>query len=123
MLYGLTADLVVLLHFGFILFVLFGGGLVLVWRRIAWVHVPAVIWGCLIEFAGWYCPLTPLEQWLRKAAGEVVYLGGFVEHHIAALIYPAWLTRELQILLGSVVLIANISVYLLVWRKRDRSRP
>jgi hypothetical protein len=120
MLYGFTADLVVLLHLGFILFVLFGGGLVLVWRRAIWVHVPAVVWGCLIEFSGWYCPLTPLEQSLRLAAGEVGYSGGFVEHYIVGLIYPSGLTREIQILLGCVVLIVNVSVYLFVWRKRKR---
>jgi hypothetical protein len=120
--YGLAADLTVLLHLGFILFVLFGGGLALIWRRTVWVHLPAVIWGCLIEFAGWYCPLTPLEQGLRQAAGEVGYSGGFIEHYIVPLIYPSGLTREVQILLGGVVLIVNISIYLFVWRKRRRNR-
>lgn len=123
MIYGLTAELVVLLHLGFILFVLFGGGLVLVWRRTLWVHLPAVVWGCLIEFAGWYCPLTPLENLLRQAAGEAGYSGGFVEYYIVPLIYPSGLTRELQILLGSVVLLVNIFIYLLVWRKRRRTKP
>ncbi len=120
MVYGLMADLVTLLHLGFILFVLFGGGMVLVWRRLVWVHVPTVIWGSLVELAGWYCPLTPLEQALRQAAGESGYRGGFVEHYIVTLIYPSGLTQEIQILFGAIVLIVNLVVYGIVYRHRKR---
>lgn len=122
MVYELAADLVVLLHLGFILFVLFGGGLVLVWRRTVWVHLPAVIWGSLVELAGWYCPLTSMEQSLRQSAGETGYRGGFVEHYIVPLIYPSGLTQEMQVLFGTIVLIVNLVVYSLVWRNQIEAR-
>ena len=120
MLTSLTADLIVILHFGFILFVLFGGFLILKWHRIVWLHLPAVIWGALIELAGWYCPLTPLEQSLRQAAGEGGYSGGFIEHYIVPLIYPVGLTRDMQILFGCIVIVVNVVAYALVikqWRR------
>ena len=98
MLYSLTADLVVILHFGFILFALFGGFLVLKWRRLVWVHLPAVIWGSLVELVGWYCPLTPLEQSLRRLAGEGGYNGGFIEYYLVPLIYPVGPGRPCPIL-------------------------
>ena len=106
-----AADLVVLLHLGFILFVALGGFLVLRWQRLAWVHVPAVIWGALVEIAGWICPLTPLENSLRKAAGDAAYTGGFIEQYIVPIIYPAAMTREMQIGLGAAVIIINLLVY------------
>jgi hypothetical protein len=85
----IAADLVVLAHLGFILFVILGGLLVLRWPRMAWIHLPAVIWGALIEFAGWICPLTPLENWLREASGTAGYQGGFIEHYLVPIVYPA----------------------------------
>lgn len=117
MIFSLAADLVVLLHLGFILFALFGGFLLLKWRRLIWLHLPAVIWGSLVELAGWYCPLTPWEQSLRQAAGEGGYSGGFIEHYIVPLIYPVGLTRELQILFGGIVIGVNIVAYVLVLRQ------
>ena len=120
MLTSLTAELIVILHLGFILFVLFGGFLILKWHRIVWLHLPAVIWGALIELAGWYCPLTPLEQSLRQAAGEGGYSGGFIEHYIVPLIYPVGLTRDMQILFGCIVIVVNVVAYALVikqWRR------
>jgi hypothetical protein len=118
---GLLADLVVLVHAAFVVFVVAGGLLVLRWPRVAWAHVPAAAWGALIEFAGWICPLTPLELSLRVRAGEQGYRGDFVEHHVLPILYPDWLTRPTQFALGMVVLIINVAVYAAVfWRARRR---
>lgn len=117
MLYSLTADLVVILHLGFILFALCGGFLVLRWRRIIWIHLPAFIWGSLVELAGWYCPLTPIEKSLRQAAGEVGYSGGFIEHYLVPVIYPIGLTRDSQIFFGCIVIFVNVVAYILVCRQ------
>ena len=119
--YRLMADIVVVLHFAFIIFVLLGGILSIWWRKFAWIHIPAAAWGVLIEFAGWICPLTPLENRLRVKSGEVGYLGGFVEKYILPVIYPAGLTREIQIVLGIFVIIINLVIYWMVFRK-DRIR-
>lgn len=119
---GLAADLVVLAHFGFILFVALGGFLALRWRKIAWVHFPCVSWGVLIEWFGWLCPLTPLEYRLRKLAGEAGYTGGFIDHYIVPLVYPAGLTRKVQIGLGVLVLLINLLVYGRVLRVQHRRR-
>lgn len=116
---AILADLVVLLHLAFILFVMLGGLLVLRWRRLMWLHLPVVVWGAAIEFVGWICPLTPLENRLRAAAGEAGYSGGFIEHYLIPLIYPAGLTRELQWLLGALVLLVNAAVYWRVLRGRS----
>jgi len=115
--YGLLAEAVVLLHFGFVLFVVFGGLLALRWRRVMWLHLPAAVWGALIEFAGWICPLTPLEHWLRREGGLAGYQGGFVEHYILPVLYPHSLNREVQLVLGAFVVIINLAVYGLVWRQ------
>lgn len=117
---AIVADLLVLLHLAFILFVLLGGLLVLRWRRLLWLHLPVVAWGAAIEFVGWVCPLTPLENRLRAAAGDAGYGGGFIEHYLIPLIYPADLTRELQWLLGAVVLVVNAVVYWWVLRGRAK---
>jgi hypothetical protein len=109
--YLLLADAVVLVHFAFVVFVVLGGLLVLVWPRLAWVHVPAVLWGVAIEWGGWVCPLTPLESWLRAAGGAPGAAGGFVEHHVVPLLYPAALTRGAQVALGALVLLVNVPVY------------
>jgi hypothetical protein len=118
--YALLADAVVIVHLGFVVFVVGGGFLVLRWPWLAWAHVPAAAWGALIELAGWFCPLTPLEHWLRHAAGGEAYGGGFVEHYLLPVIYPGALTREIQIALGIGVLAVNAAAYALVWRKRRR---
>lgn len=124
MLLGIAADFVVLLHFAFILFVVFGAFLVIKWKRLAWLHLPAAMWGALIEFAGWICPLTPLENMLRRAGGERVYSMGFVEHYVLPLIYPAALTRDIQVALGLGVVAINTLVYaaLLVYRARQSGK-
>ena len=120
MIYRLLADATVVLHFGFVLFVIGGG--ILVWRypRLAWLHVPAALWGALIEFAGWVCPLTPLENWLREQGGQQAYATSFVEHYLMPVLYPASLTREVQWVLGGLVLVVNVILYALVPRRRVR---
>ena len=117
MLYGVLADLVVIIHLAFVVFVLFGGLLVLQWRRVRWLHLPAVAWGAAVEFGGWICPLTPLEIWLREQGGETGYRSGFIDYYILPLLYPASLTREVQVVLGVVVLAVNIASYAWLWRR------
>jgi len=118
MVFRLAADLVVLTHAGFVLFVVFGAALLLRWPWVAWLHLPAAIWGALIEFQGWICPLTPLENRLRLLGGERAYTGGFVEHYVIPVLYPAGLTRSTQLLLGTVVVVLNGVAYAAIWRRR-----
>ena len=121
MLYRALADVVLVVHFAFVLFVVLGGLLVLRWRRLAWVHVPVALYGALIEFVGFICPLTPLEIWLRRLGGEAGYEGGFVEQYITAALYPTGLTREIQLALGVGVLVLNAVVYAFVLRRTRRA--
>lgn len=121
MIYRALADAVLILHLAFMLFVVLGGLLVLWRRRLAWLHLPAVAWGILIEIAGWICPLTPLENWLRMQGGERGYSGGFIENYLVSLIYPDGLTRELQWLLAALVMAVNTAVYFRVWRQGQAS--
>jgi hypothetical protein len=118
--YSILAKLVLIVHLIFILFVILGGLLTLYRRWAVWVHLPAALWGILIEFADWSCPLTALEvTWLQQAA-EVGYSGGFVEYYLIALIYPLGLTRGVQLLLGFFAMAMNVLVYTLVWRVSRR---
>jgi hypothetical protein len=121
MIWRALADAVLVAHLAFILFVVLGGLLVLRWPRLAWLHLPVVLWGAAIEFFGWICPLTPLEKWLRVAGGESGYPGGFIAHYLLPLIYPAGLTRNVQLVLGSLVMAVNLVVYVALWR-RSRAR-
>src|SRR5687768_7374749 len=121
-----AADAVLVIHLAFVLFVVLGGLLVLRWPRLAWVHVPVAVYGAAIEFIGFICPLTPLENSLRRRGGEAGYDGGFIEHYITAALYPAGLTREVQVAAGVAVLALNAAVYWLVFRRRlraERSSP
>ena len=118
----MLADLVVILHFAFVLFVILGGLLVLRWPRLAYVHLPVALYGTLIELVGWICPLTPLEKRLRESAGLQGYQGGFVEHYILPVLYPAGLTREVQWILGMLVVGINLVIYAVVARKRSSLR-
>ena len=117
MAYKLLADLVVVFHFLFIVFAIFGGVLALRWRWIAWLHLPCAAWGAAIELTGRVCPLTPLENSLRAAGGAVGYPGGFIEHYLLAAIYPAGLTRDIQLGLAGILLCLNAAVYFLLWRR------
>lgn len=114
------ADLVLIVHLAFVVFVLLGGLLVLRWRWIAWLHLPAVAWGAGVEFTGWICPLTPLENWLRAQGGEFGYEGDFLARSILALLYPEALTYDIRVVLGIVVLLVNSLVYGGLWRYRWR---
>ncbi|HVX41369.1 MAG TPA: DUF2784 domain-containing protein [Gemmatimonadaceae bacterium] len=119
--YRRAADLVLLVHFAFVAFVVLGGVLALRWRRLVWIHVPVAIYGAVIEFAGFVCPLTPLENRLRAMGGEAGYRGGFVEHYIVRVLYPAGLTRGIQYELGALVLAINIVIYA-IWFSRRGAR-
>lgn len=119
MLFRLLADVIVVVHLAFVVFVVLGGLLVLRWPGVAWLHLPAATWGALIEFRGWVCPLTPLEVALRRRGGEEGYAGGFVEHYILPILYPQDLTRELQVVLGTLVVLLNLGIYgWILWRRR-----
>lgn len=117
-----AADALVLVHLGFILFVLLGGLLLLRWPRLIWLHLPAVAWGILVECLHLGCPLTPWENQLRRLAGQAGYDGGFIEHYLIPLIYPAGLTPQLQLWLGALVVLVNLAVYAWLvrrWRAHD----
>ena len=117
MIYRWLADVVVLVHGAFVVFVMAGAFLALRWRWLVWLHVPAAVWGVLIEYAGWICPLTPLENALRARAGESGYTGDFVEHYVLRALYPAGLTHAAQWALGSLALGVNIVAYTLLIRQ------
>ncbi len=118
----IAADIVVLVHFIFILFVVLGGVLVLRRPRIAWIHLPVAAWGALIEFTGWICPLTPLENRLRMAAGESGYTGSFIGEYLLPVVYPPGLTPRVQLLLGSGVLAINLVLYGILLARMRRSK-
>jgi hypothetical protein len=118
MLFRLLADATVVVHLLFVAFVVCGGVLVLRWPRVAWVHLPAAAWGAWVEFAGWICPLTPLENWLRIQGGSATYTTGFVERYLLPVLYPASLSRDVQWTLGLLVILLNGIVYAVVVRSR-----
>lgn len=120
MTYSWLADLVLLVHLLFIVFAVGGGALALRWRWMPWLHLPALAWGATVEFTGWICPLTPLENALRRAAGAATYSETFIEQYLMPVIYPGELTRELQWVLGALLLVINGVVYAVVWRRRKR---
>jgi hypothetical protein len=112
----LLADAVVIIHALFVVWVVLGGLVVLRRPRLAWWHLPAAVWGALIEFAGWICPLTPLEKWLRVRGGLAAYEGAFIAHYLLPILYPPGLARKTQLVLGLVVLAINLAVYGLLLR-------
>jgi hypothetical protein len=118
--FRIFADATVVIHLLFVVFVVFGGVLVLRWPRVAWAHLPSAAWGALIEFAGWICPLTPLENWLRLQGGSTTYTTSFVERYLLAVLYPASLSREIQWTLGGLVILVNVIVYAVIVRSRAK---
>jgi len=122
MIFRIGADVILVLHLVFVIFVAAGGLMVLRWPKLAWLHVPAACWGVWIEFSGRICPLTPLENTLRRQGGGSGYSGGFIDHYITALIYPEGLTRTAQLMIGSFVLALNVLMYALLIRRLRRAR-
>ncbi len=122
MIYSTLAELVIVIHLAFILFAVLGGLLVLRHKGYALLHLPACLWAALVELAGWLCPLTPLENWLRAQGGGLPYRSGFIERYLLPLIYPSSLTRRLQLLLGFLVLALNLGIYGVVWWRWRRAR-
>jgi hypothetical protein len=120
MMFRLLADVTVVLHLLFVVFVIGGGLLVIRWPKVAWAHLPAAAWGACIEFAGWICPLTPLENWLRVQGGSAAYTSSFVERYMLPLLYPASLSRDMQWTLGLLVILFNVIVYAVVVLSRRR---
>jgi hypothetical protein len=112
----IAATAIAILHLLLILFVLFGGLLVLRWPRLMWAHLPIAAWGVLVEFCSWYCPLTKWENYLLRQAGRAGYDTGFVAHYIMPVIYPAGMTRGHEIALGAFVLVLNAGIYMRVFR-------
>ena len=122
MLYSLLADLVVAVHLAFVGFVVLGGLAVWRWPRLAWAHLPAVVWGVGIELSGAVCPLTPWENWLRHQVGDTGYRSDFIERYLLPVLYPAGLTRTGQVVLGCFVIAINVVAYRWVWSKRRPGR-
>jgi Protein of Unknown function (DUF2784) len=119
--YPIFADLVVWIHLAFVVFVVLGGVLVMRWPRLIRVHLPAVMWGVIIELCGWICPLTPLENWLRRKGGVENYHSDFVAHYLLPMLYPQGLTRKSQITLGALVVIVNVAIYGWIFRSKKSS--
>ena len=122
MIYSFLADLLVVFHLVFILYVIAGALLIVKWPKTLWLHLPSCFWGMTVEFTGWFCPLTPWEIQLRMLAGEEGYTGSFIEHYLIPIIYSSGLTREVQMVLGGTVLILNLSLYTLILIKRRKRK-
>lgn len=122
MFYRLLADLAVLAHILFVLFVVFGGLAVLRWPRLAWLRLPAAAWGAVVEFKGWVCPLTYMENLLRRLGGGGYYGGSFIGHYLESILYPSGLTPQLQTIMGLGVVGGNAAIYALLGRKRSHNR-
>ena len=122
MIYRILADTVIIVHFLFILFVLFGALLIFLHKRWLYVHLPAAIWGIIIEIKAWVCPLTPLENWFRQQAGSEIYAENFIEHYLSLIIYPPFLTPDIQIFFAAAVFIINFFIYLWYYHKLRSQR-
>ena len=120
--HAVLADLLVVLHLAFVMFVVAGGLLALRWPGVVWLHLPAAAWGAVVEITGWLCPLTPLENRLRERAGLDVYTGDFVGRYVVPVLYPEGLTRDVQLVLGVMVIALNAAIYAAVIRKRSAAR-
>lgn len=119
--YSVLADIVLVAHLTFVLFAALGGLLALRWRKAPWLHLPAVVWGAFIEVSGGICPLTPLENGLREAAGATGYGEDFLGHYIVSLLYPEALSRDTQFVLAALLGAVNLVIYGIVWRRRRKA--
>lgn len=117
MAYRVLAEFVLVLHFCFVIFMVLGGLLVLRRRWVACLHLPAVVWGILIEFFWWACPLTTLENWLRESGGEAGYATGFIDYYVSAVLY-APLSPAARVTLGLLLVGFNLIIYFCVFRRR-----
>ena len=120
--YSFFSDIVIVLHFLYVVFALVGGILSIWWRKIAWLHLPAALWAAFISFVGWVCPLTFLENWLRIKGGDTGYSEGFIVKYIGPILYPAGLTPCHQVILGIIVIILNLAIYSYIFRSNIRQR-
>ena len=120
---ALLAALIVFIHLSFVIFATLGGVLAIRWPRIAWLHLPCAAWAAFVEFSGQICPLTPLENALRRHAGLDYYSGDFVANYIFPLLYPTGLTRRAQMAIGCFVIVTNAIAYAFVWKRRRRKLP
>jgi hypothetical protein len=119
MFYRIAADLVLVAHFAFIILVVAGALVAFRFSWFAWIHIPAASWGAFVELTGRICPLTTLENFLRVHAGQEGYANSFVEQYIFPVIYPAGLTRQVQLLLAGLVVAVNVIIYaMILLRKR-----
>src|SRR5258706_11787799 len=122
MFYRFLADSVVVFHLSFVIFVIAGGVLVVRWKKVALLHIPAILWGMYVEWSGAMCPLTPLENRFREAGGGTAYQGGFIDHYIIPTLYPEDLTRDFQITLGTVIALINVLLYTIAFTRRGHRR-
>lgn len=122
MVYSFFSDMVVLLHFIYVIFAVAGGMLLIWWPKVIWIHVPSAIWAALISFAGWICPLTYLENWLRIKSGGIGYSTGFIIQYIEPVLYPAGLTYFHQVILGLIVVVLNLIIYTTMFKRRPKRK-
>lgn len=120
--YSWLADLILCIHVSFVLFVVIGGLLMLRWQWVAWLHLPAAAWGAFVEFTGWICPLTPLENWLRAQGSEISSRSDFIAQYLLPVLYPGDLTQDIQLLLGTGVVVLNTAMYWWLWQLHARRR-
>jgi len=118
MIHLIIANTILVVHLAFILFAVFGGLLVFYKKWMPWLHIPAIFWAAMIEFSGWICPLTPLENNFRVLAGQNGYNQGFIQYYLLKVIYPDGLTRQVQIFLGAGLLILNLLIYAAVLKRK-----
>ncbi len=122
MFYRIAADTLLIVHLAFIVYVVFGGVLAIRVRWSPYAHLPAAAWGAFVELGNRICPLTVWENNLRGLAGDAGYTTSFVDHYLLPVIYPAGLTRDVQIGLAALVVLANVAIYGWIWRRRRNTR-
>jgi Protein of Unknown function (DUF2784) len=119
--YTLLADLVLVVHLAIVVFALLGGALVLRHPKVLWVHLPVLLWGVVVEWADWICPLTPLENYFLHLGGKAGYTGDFVARFVSRVLYPEHLTLSLRYVLGLILIAVNVVVYGYVILRRRRT--